>query len=62
MKKYIIPSITIDPMIFKMNLLAGSLDKHDEYSTADPLSNNSLFDDMEDAYPPKDKDLWNEAN
>lgn len=60
MKRYIIPSITIDPMIFKMNLLAGSLERHDEYSTADPLSNNSLFDDQENTYPSKDKGVWDE--
>lgn len=60
MKKYIIPSITIDPMIFKMNLLAGSLERHDEVSTSEALGNSSLFDDQENTYPSKDKGVWDE--
>jgi hypothetical protein len=59
MKRYIIPSITIDPT-FAMNILAGTLQKHDDYSDADDLSNQGLYDGMEDAYPPKDKGLWEE--
>ena len=61
MKKYIIPSITIDPIIFKMNFLAGSDPQaKNQVSNADALSNNSLFDDQENTYPSKDKGVWDE--
>jgi hypothetical protein len=61
MKRYIIPSITIDP-IFAMNILAGSLQNHNEYSDADDLSNRNLFDKMDDTYPSKGDGLWDEAD
>ena len=59
MKRYIIPSITIDP-VFAMNILAGSLQNHNEYSDADDLSNRNLFDAKDEALVPKDNDLWDE--
>ena len=61
MKRYIIPSITIDS-VFAMNILAGSLQNHNEYSDADDLSNRNLFDKMDDAYPAKGDGLWDDAD
>ena len=61
MKKYIIPSICINPMIFAMNFLAGSMDKHDEVSTSGALSNHSSFEE-DDTDLSKGKSFWDDDN
>lgn len=62
MKKYIIPSICINPMIFAMNFLTGSDPNQptNQVSTADALGNSSSFDDEEDVSPSNGKSFWDE--
>ena len=61
MKRYIIPSICINPMIFAMNFLAGSDPQaKNQVSTAAALGNSSSFDDEEDVSPSSGKSFWDE--
>ncbi len=61
MKKYIIPSICINPMIFAMNFLAGSDPQvNNGYSQSAALGNNSSFDDEEEVSPSNSKSFWDE--
>ena len=61
MKKYIIPSISINPMIFAMNILADSDPQAtNQVITADALDNSSSFADEEDVSPSNGKSFWDE--
>ena len=61
MKKYIIPSICINPMIFALNFLADSdPGVNNTYSGSAALGNSSSFDDEEDVSPSNGKSFWDE--
>ena len=60
MKKYISPITEIILTNFSSANLAPASNPDNGMGQEDAL-NQGFFDDMEDAYPPKDKGLWHDA-
>ena len=58
MKTYIQPQTSIEHA--EMIIMAG-LSLKGAGGDGNQLGNEGFFDDMEDSYPPKDKNLWDDA-
>ena len=63
MKKYIMPNTDIEIVALGANILetSNTPQAHNSVSEGDQLGNLGLFDGLEDAYPTKGNDLWDDA-
>ena len=59
MKKYIIPVCELAPAKLNSTILAGTV--NNVLGFKEDASNSGLFDTLEDDFPEKDKDLWDDA-
>lgn len=59
MRKYIQPKIDIS--LNEVILLAGINLSNGEGNEGDFFTNQALYDDLEDAYPTKGNDLWDDT-
>lgn len=62
MKKYIQPMLYIEFLSAETSFLVGNQSRPEsDQGSGDVFSNQALYDDLEDAYPTKGNDLWDDA-